>query len=91
MLVILYLVSRAVPSDRLLVSESGIRSRADVEYVAAMGADAVLVGTSVVGSSEPGGAVTELVGVTRRGRSRRGEGEVAPQRIDATSGGWGLP
>lgn len=80
-----------VPSDRLLVSESGIRSRDDVEYVATMGADAVLVGTSVVGSAEPGGAVAELVGVSRRGRTRGREEEVTPQRIDATSGGWGLP
>lgn len=80
-----------VPKDRFLVSESGIRSRADVHYVAALGADAVLVGTSVVGAADHRGAVAALVGVTRRGRSRGREEEMAPQRLDATSGGWGLP
>jgi len=46
-----------VPDGRIVVSESGIRSRADVARVAASGADAVLVGTSVVCSTDPSGKV----------------------------------
>lgn len=54
-----------VPGDVLLVSESGICSRADVERVAAAGADAVLVGEALVRSGAPGRMVEELGSVAR--------------------------
>ena len=57
-----------VPAGLPAVAESGIRTRSDVERVAAAGADAILVGTAVAGSGDPGGALRELVGVTREGR-----------------------
>ena len=44
-----------LPGDVLLVSESGIGSRADVERVAAAGADAVLVGEALVRSGRRAG------------------------------------
>jgi indole-3-glycerol phosphate synthase len=51
-----------VPSDRLLVMESGISSRADVERAGAAGARAVLVGEVLVRSGEPETTARELLG-----------------------------
>ncbi|HYT03661.1 MAG TPA: indole-3-glycerol phosphate synthase TrpC [Gemmatimonadales bacterium] len=62
------LVTR-VPAGVPAVAESGIETRADVERMAAAGADVVLVGTSVARDSDPAAAVRALVGVTRKGRS----------------------
>ena len=59
-----------VPGDVVVVSESGIRSRGDVERVAAAGADAVLVGETLLRSPHPGAAVAELAGVPRGRRVR---------------------
>ncbi|MFP4056590.1 MAG: indole-3-glycerol phosphate synthase TrpC [Candidatus Brocadiia bacterium] len=52
----------AVPRDRILVSESGIYTRADVERVAAWGAHAVLVGEALMRSPDVGRAVAQLLG-----------------------------
>jgi len=51
-----------VPPDRLVVSESGIHERADVETLAAVGVDAVLVGTSLMRATDPGEKLRELRG-----------------------------
>ncbi|HEX4600623.1 MAG TPA: indole-3-glycerol phosphate synthase TrpC [Gemmatimonadales bacterium] len=67
-------VPPAVPA----IAESGIATRADVERLAAAGADLVLVGTSVARSDDPAGAVRALVGVARRGRpGQPGKGRTA--------------
>ena len=58
-----------IPPDRIAIAESGISSRADVERVAAAGADAVLVGSSISAAADPAAAVAALTGV---GRTRRG-------------------
>ena len=58
-------VLRAVPAGVLAVAESGIGARADVERVAAWGADAVLVGTAVARAEDRERAVRALVGVER--------------------------
>ena len=81
-----------VPGDRVLVSESGIRDRGNVAYVAEAGADAVLVGTSLVSSEAPGAAVAELIGVAVRPR-RAAIADAGPgrQRLDVGTTGWGLP
>jgi len=50
-----------VPQDRLLVSESGIRSRADIEPLAEWGVDAVLVGEALVTADDVAAKVRELV------------------------------
>ena len=55
----------AVPRDIPAVSESGLKTRADVERAARHGADAVLVGTALAGSGDPGAALKELLGVPR--------------------------
>ena len=54
------------PKDALLVSESGIHSRKDVERVAAAGVDAVLVGTALMKSEQIDLAGREFVGVPKR-------------------------
>jgi indole-3-glycerol phosphate synthase len=61
-------VLAAIPDGVLAIAESGIATRADVERVAAWGADAILVGTALAGSADPRAAVRALVGVSRAGR-----------------------
>jgi indole-3-glycerol phosphate synthase len=51
-----------VPDQCVLVSESGIRTHADVERLAAAGVDAILVGESLVASTDIGAAVDALLG-----------------------------
>jgi indole-3-glycerol phosphate synthase len=58
------------PSDRLAIAESGVTARSDVERVAAVGADGVLVGSSVSASPDPVAAVAALTGVARKRRGR---------------------
>jgi indole-3-glycerol phosphate synthase len=55
-----------VPAGRVAVAESGLAVRADVEAVAARGADAVLVGAAIAGATDPGAALRALTGVLRR-------------------------
>lgn len=54
-----------VPSSYIVVAESGVRGREDVERAAAIGADAVLVGSSLSAAGDPAGAVRALTGVPR--------------------------
>ena len=51
-----------VPDQCVLVSESGIRNRADVERLAAAGVDAILVGETLMASPDIGQAVDALLG-----------------------------
>ncbi len=58
-----------IPDDILLVSESGIHSADDVRLLSAAGADAVLVGESLVRSGDPAEKTAELVrGIDYDGR-----------------------
>jgi indole-3-glycerol phosphate synthase len=49
-----------VPSDRVLVSESGIQTRADVARLAAAGVKAVLVGETLMRAEDVGAKLKEL-------------------------------
>ena len=60
-------VREALPAGATLVAESGIRTRADVEAVAAAGAHAVLVGESLVLAADPEAAIAELLDWTSNG------------------------
>ncbi|MEX0677444.1 MAG: indole-3-glycerol phosphate synthase TrpC [Pirellulales bacterium] len=51
-----------IPDQCVLVSESGIRTHADVERLAAAGVDAILVGESLLASPDIGAAVDALLG-----------------------------
>ena len=56
-------VRERVPGDVLLVSESGIRSRAQVERLQAAGVAAILVGESLMRAPDIGLAVERLMGL----------------------------
>ena len=56
----LELVARA-PRDRVVVAESGIASRAQGAAAELAGADALLIGTSLMRASDPGATLRELV------------------------------
>ena len=49
-----------VPADRLLVTESGIQARADVQRMREAGVHAFLVGEAFMRASDPGAALAEL-------------------------------
>jgi len=51
-----------VPAEVVLVAESGIRSRADVERLEAAGISAMLVGESLLTTPDPGAAAAALLG-----------------------------
>ena len=51
-----------IPDDRVVVGESGIRTRRDVERLQSAGVDAVLVGETLMASPDLGAAVDELLG-----------------------------
>jgi indole-3-glycerol phosphate synthase len=52
----------AIPDECALVSESGIKTRADVERLEAAGVDAILVGESLMREADIGAAVDQLLG-----------------------------
>jgi indole-3-glycerol phosphate synthase len=54
-----------IPPPVIAIAESGLTSRADVERVAAAGADAVLVGSSLSAAVDPAALVRELTSVRR--------------------------
>jgi len=64
-------IMRQIPAGVTLVAESGVQTRADVERLAACGADVVLVGTSVARQDDPEQAVRDLTGVKRQVGVRR--------------------
>jgi indole-3-glycerol phosphate synthase len=57
-----------IPADIVAIAESGVQSREDVERYAAIGADAVLVGSVLSASPDPRRATRDLTGVPRRTR-----------------------
>ncbi len=52
-----------IPADVVLVSESGIRTRQDVERLEAVGVSAILVGEALMRAPDIGRAVEELLGL----------------------------
>jgi indole-3-glycerol phosphate synthase len=61
-----------IPTNVIAIAESGIASPADVERLAAYGADAVLVGSVLSASNNPEAAVRALTGVPRSHGARKG-------------------
>jgi indole-3-glycerol phosphate synthase len=59
-----------VPDDVTVVSESGIRDRADVDRLGEGGVDAVLVGETLLRAPDPGRVAEQLASVPRRERVR---------------------
>ncbi len=58
-----------IPASVIAIAESGVRTRADVERYAAVGADAVLVGSSLSSAADPAAATRALAGVPRVSRA----------------------
>lgn len=52
---------RRVPRGRLVVAESGLRSRADLEALREAGCHGFLIGTHLMRAPSPGGALRELI------------------------------
>jgi indole-3-glycerol phosphate synthase len=53
-----------IPSDRLVVAESGIRTAEDVHRLREAGVDAILVGETLMRAPDPGGALRALLAGT---------------------------
>jgi len=53
---------RMIPRDRVVVSESGIQSRAEIEQLEAAGVHAFLVGESLMRAQDAAGKLRELIG-----------------------------
>ena len=56
-------LARLIPADVVAVSESGLRSRADLERLRADGYGAFLIGERFMTDADPARAISELVGV----------------------------
>ena len=50
-----------IPENKVIVSESGIRTRADIDYLAKHGVHAVLVGEALVSSEDPAMVLRSLL------------------------------
>jgi indole-3-glycerol phosphate synthase len=61
-----------IPSDVVLVSESGIRTRDQVERLGGAGVDGILVGETLLRADDPGEAASLLSGVPRNASARLG-------------------
>ena len=55
-------IMKKVPEGKIVVSESGIDSRDDVQRLADAGIHAILVGEAIVTSKDVGGKIRELIG-----------------------------
>jgi len=64
-------LSKMIPSDVLLVSESGLKTIDDVKLLSQYGADALLVGTSIMASSSIPKKVFELVKAAQNSKMKR--------------------
>ena len=55
-------LAASIPADRIIVSESGIRSRSDIETLTNAGIHAFLIGETLMKSDDMGGKLQELLG-----------------------------
>ena len=54
-----------IPDSIIRIAESGISQRAEVEIAGGAGADAILVGETLVRSGDPSAAIDQLLGRRR--------------------------
>jgi len=55
-----------ITEDKIVVSESGINTRADVEALESAGADAILVGTAIMKAGDTAAKIDELMGTNKK-------------------------
>jgi indole-3-glycerol phosphate synthase/phosphoribosylanthranilate isomerase len=75
-----------IPPEVTLVAESGVHTRADVQRLAEIGADAALVGESLVRAPDPAAKIRELLGQTVPVPGHSGRREVESRDLDAARG-----
>jgi indole-3-glycerol phosphate synthase len=61
-LAVTFRLAKRIPGDKLIVSESGIRSRGDVVRLAEAGVHAMLIGESLIRAADIGTKMRELFG-----------------------------
>ncbi|NVM30299.1 MAG: indole-3-glycerol-phosphate synthase [Candidatus Helarchaeota archaeon] len=54
---------KLIPRDKIVISESGVKSKADAEYLTSLGASAILVGSALMQSSNIRNIIRELSSV----------------------------
>jgi indole-3-glycerol phosphate synthase len=64
-------LSALVPSEIILVSESGVKNRDNVKLLSSYGADALLVGTSIMESNEMSRKIVEIISAAKNSRLER--------------------
>lgn len=57
-------IKKEIPSGKIVVSESGIKTRDDIQKLESVGIDAVLIGTSFMEAADIGKKIEELFGVS---------------------------
>ncbi len=62
-------LAKRIPAGKLIVSESGIHKRADVERLIEAGVHAMLVGESLIKAEPIGSKIAELLGIPTRNES----------------------
>ncbi len=62
-------VTASLPANVVVVAESGLSTRGDVEAAAAAGVDAVLIGEALMRAKDPAAALAALAGVERVARA----------------------
>lgn len=80
-------MERARNAGRVVVAESGVRHRADIERAAVAGAHAVLVGEVLMRSAFPEDTLEELTGVPKRPAGRQGVDTDESRIAGETNGG----
>ncbi|MFQ5754012.1 MAG: indole-3-glycerol-phosphate synthase TrpC, partial [bacterium] len=58
----------SIPKEVLVVSESGIKQKKDIEYLGKLGVDAVLIGERFMRESDVGKVLKKFVGVPKWSR-----------------------
>jgi indole-3-glycerol phosphate synthase len=62
-------LAKRIPADKLIVSESGIHKRADVERLLEAGIHAMLIGESLIKAEDVGMKIRELTGRAQESRT----------------------
>ena len=57
-----YIIKKEIPSDKIVISESGIKTRDDILRLESAGIDAVLIGTSFMEAKDIWKKIEELFG-----------------------------
>ena len=71
-LAVTFRLAKRIPSDKMIVSESGIHKRDDVKRLMEAGIHAMLIGEALIRAEDRGAKIRELLGVEDSGAARSG-------------------